>query len=194
MLGWRAAPIPRNALGRRGCCCARSAAPATLEPGVHQRPAAPARPARGSSPGRGSNGSAPRRACLWRASLPPDGTTLDAGDAVVVAAGATETPGLLRRSGLGGHRAGPQPLRCTRQLLAGLFDDDASRGGVPQSAAVHDAHESDGVLTRPPPHPPGMGSMVFPAADVYQRPGAAASQHSAMVADQRRHGAVGARR
>lgn len=95
----------------------------------------------------------------------PDGTTLDVlADAVVVAAGATETPGLLRRSGLGGHpRLGHNLALHPATMLAGLFDDDVfAWRGVLQSAAVHEFHESDGVLIEATSTPPGMGSMVFP--------------------------------
>ncbi|WP_079011185.1 GMC oxidoreductase, partial [Mycobacterium tuberculosis] len=85
-------------------------------------------------------------------------------DAVVVAAGATETPGLLRRSGLGGHpRLGHNLALHPATMLAGLFDDDVfAWRGVLQSAAVHEFHESDGVLIEATSTPPGMGSMVFP--------------------------------
>ncbi|MXI70039.1 hypothetical protein GR255_08905 [Mycobacterium tuberculosis] len=83
---------------------------------------------------------------------------------VVVAAGATETPGLLRRSGLGGHpRLGHNLALHPATMLAGLFDDDVfAWRGVLQSAAVHEFHESDGVLIEATSTPPGMGSMVFP--------------------------------
>ena len=43
------------------------------------------------------------------------------------------------------------------------FDDDVvAWRGVLQSAAVHEFHESDGVLIEATSTPPGMGSMVFP--------------------------------
>jgi choline dehydrogenase-like flavoprotein len=48
-------------------------------------------------------------------------------------------------------------------MLAGRFDDDViAWHGVLQSAAVHEFHESDGVLIEATSTPPGMGSMVFP--------------------------------
>jgi choline dehydrogenase-like flavoprotein len=95
----------------------------------------------------------------------PDGTTLDIlADSVVVAAGATETPGLLRRSGLGAHpRLGRNLALHPATMLAGRFDEDVlAWHGVLQSAAVHEFHESDGVLIEATSTPPGMGSMVFP--------------------------------
>lgn len=48
-------------------------------------------------------------------------------------------------------------------MLAGRFDDDVlAWRGVLQSAAVHQFHESDGVLIEATSTPPGMGSMVYP--------------------------------
>jgi choline dehydrogenase-like flavoprotein len=48
-------------------------------------------------------------------------------------------------------------------MLAGRFDDDVvAWHGVLQSAAVHEFHESHGVLIEATSTPPGMGSMVFP--------------------------------
>ena len=95
----------------------------------------------------------------------PDGTALDIlADTVVVAAGATETPGLLRRSGFGAHpRLGRNLALHPAMMLAGRFDDDVvAWHGVLQSAAVHEFHESHGVLIEATSTPPGMGSMVFP--------------------------------
>jgi GMC oxidoreductase len=83
---------------------------------------------------------------------------------VVIAAGATETPTLLRRSGLSAHpRLGRNLALHPATMLAGRFDDDVvAWHGVLQSAAVHEFHESDGVLIEATSTPPGMGSMVFP--------------------------------
>jgi hypothetical protein len=95
----------------------------------------------------------------------PDGTALDVlADTVVVAAGTTETPGLLRRSGIGAHpRLGRNLAVHPAAMLAGRFEDDVvAWRGVLQSAAVHEFHESDGVLIEATSTPPGMGSMVFP--------------------------------
>ncbi len=85
-------------------------------------------------------------------------------ETVVVAAGATETPGLLRRSGIGGHpRLGRNLALHPAAMLAGRFDHDITAWrGVLQSAAVDELHESHGVLIEATSTPPGMGSMVFP--------------------------------
>jgi choline dehydrogenase-like flavoprotein len=166
-LGWRAAPIPRNAPGCEGCCQCAIGCPRNAKFGVHLNalPQACAAGARIISQARvervlHQNG----RARGVRARR-PDGTALDIlADTIVVAAGATETPGLLRRSGLGAHpRLGRNLALHPATMLAGRFDDDVvAWHGVLQSAAVHEFHESDGVLIEATSTPPGMGSMVFP--------------------------------
>ena len=166
-LGWRAAPIPRNAPGCEGCCQCAIGCPRNAKSGVHLNalPQACAAGARIISRARvdqvlHQNG----RARGVRARR-PDGTALDVlADTVIVAAGATETPGLLRRSGIGMHpRLGRNLALHPATMLAGRFDDNVvAWRGVLQSAAVHEFHESDGVLIEATSTPPGMGSMVFP--------------------------------
>jgi choline dehydrogenase-like flavoprotein len=166
-LGWRAAPIPRNAPGCEGCCQCAIGCPRNAKFGVHLNalPQACAAGARIISRARVErvlhrNG----RARGVRARR-PDGTAIDIlADTVIVAAGATETPGLLRRSGIGAHpRLGRNLALHPATMLAGRFDDDVvAWHGVLQSAAVHEFHESDGVLIEATSTPPGMGSMVFP--------------------------------
>jgi hypothetical protein len=70
----------------------------------------------------------------------------------------------LRRSGLGAHpRLGRNLALHPAITLAGRFEDDVyAWRGVLQSAAVHEFHESDGVLIEATSTPPGMGSMVYP--------------------------------
>ena len=166
-LGWRAAPIPRNAPGCEGCCQCAIGCPRNAKSGVHLNalPQACAAGARIISRARvdqvlHQNG----RARGVRARR-PDGTALDVlADTVIVAAGATETPGLLRRSGIGTHpRLGRNLALHPATMLAGRFDDNVvAWRGVLQSAAVHEFHESDGVLIEATSTPPGMGSMVLP--------------------------------
>jgi choline dehydrogenase-like flavoprotein len=166
-LGWRAAPIPRNAPGCEGSCQCAIGCPRNAKFGVHLNalPQACASGARIISQARAErllhrHGRA-RGVRVRR----PDGTALDVlADTVVVAAGATETPGLLRRSGFGAHpRLGRNLALHPATMLAGRFDDDVvAWRGVLQSAAVHEFHESDGVLIEATSTPPGMGSMVFP--------------------------------
>lgn len=166
-LGWQAAPIPRNAPGCGGCCQCAIGCPRNAKFGVHLNalPQACAAGTRIISNARVERVlHAHGRARGVRARR-PDGTAVDVLAAtVVVAAGATETPMLLWRSGLGGHpRLGRNLALHPATMLAGRFDDDVyAWRGVLQSAAVHELHDSDGVLIEATATPPGMGSMVFP--------------------------------
>jgi choline dehydrogenase-like flavoprotein len=166
-LGWRAAPIPRNAPGCEGCCQCAIGCPRNAKFGVHLNalPQACAAGARIISQARVERVLHERGRARGVRARRPDGTAFDIlADTVIVAAGATETPGLLRRSGLGAHpRLGRNLALHPATMLAGRFDDDVvAWHGVLQSAAVHEFHESDGVLIEATSTPPGMGSMVFP--------------------------------
>ncbi|ORV81949.1 oxidoreductase [Mycobacterium interjectum] len=166
-LGWRAAPIPRNAPGCEGCCQCAIGCPRNAKFGVHLNalPQACAAGARIISQARVERVLHRQGRARGVRARRPDGTALDVlADTVVVAAGATETPGLLRRSGFGSHpRLGRNLALHPATMLAGRFDDDVvAWHGVLQSAAVHEFHESDGVLIEATSTPPGMGSMVFP--------------------------------
>ena len=166
-LGWRAAPIPRNAPGCEGCCPCAIGCPRNAKFGVHLNalPQACAAGARIISRARVERVLHQHGRVRGVRARRPDGTALDIlADTVVVAAGATETPGLLRRSGIGAHpRLGRNLALHPAAMLAGRFEDDVvAWRGVLQSAAVHEFHESDGVLIEATSTPPGMGSMVFP--------------------------------
>ena len=166
-LGWRAAPIPRNAPGCEGCCQCAIGCPRNAKFGVHLNalPQACAAGARIISQARVERVLHRHGRARGVRARRPDGTALDIlADTVVVAAGATETPGLLRRSGFGAHpRLGRNLALHPAMMLAGRFDDDVvAWHGVLQSAAVHEFHESDGVLIEATSTPPGMGSIVFP--------------------------------
>jgi choline dehydrogenase-like flavoprotein len=166
-LGWRAAPIPRNAPGCEGCCQCAIGCPRNAKFGVHLNalPQACAAGARIVSEARVERVLHSRGRARGVRARRPDGTAVDIlADTVIVAAGATETPGLLRRSGFGAHpRLGRNLALHPATMLAGRFDDDVvAWHGVLQSAAVHEFHESDGVLIEATSTPPGMGSMVFP--------------------------------
>ncbi|MHA7649760.1 GMC family oxidoreductase N-terminal domain-containing protein [Mycobacterium sp. ML4] len=166
-LGWQAAPIPRNAPGCDGCCQCAIGCPHNAKFGVHLNalPQACAAGARIISEARAQRVLVESgRACGVRARR-PDGTAIDVlADRVIIAAGATETPVLLRRSGIGRHpRLGRNLALHPAAILAGRFEQDVyAWHGVLQSAAVHEFHESDGVLIEATSTPPGMGSMVFP--------------------------------
>lgn len=166
-LGWRAGPIPRNAPGCGGCCQCAIGCPRNAKFGVHLNalPQACAAGARIISEARVERVLHEHGRAIGVRARRPDGTALDVlADTVVVAAGATETPLLLRRSGLGAHpRLGRNLALHPATMLAGRFDDDVvAWHGVLQSAAVDELHESHGVLIEATSTPPGMGSMVFP--------------------------------
>jgi choline dehydrogenase-like flavoprotein len=166
-LGWRAAPIPRNAPDCEGCCQCAIGCPRNAKFGVHLNalPQACAAGARIISHARVERVLHQHGRAHGVRARRPDGTALDVlTDTVIVAAGATETPGLLRRSGLGAHpRLGRNLALHPATMLAGRFDDDVvAWHGVLQSAAFDELHESHGVLIEATSTPPGMGSMVFP--------------------------------
>ncbi|MCV7378606.1 oxidoreductase [Mycobacterium alsense] len=165
-LGWRAAPIPRNAPGCAGCCQCAIGCPRNAKFGVHLNalPQACEAGARIVSEARVERVLHSRGRARGVRARRPDGTAIDIlADTVVVAAGATETPGLLRRSGFGHPRLGRNLALHPATVLAGRFDDEVvAWHGVLQSAAVHEFHESNGVLIEATSTPPGMGSMVFP--------------------------------
>ncbi|MDT5350242.1 MAG: hypothetical protein QOH91_3529 [Mycobacterium sp.] len=166
-LGWQAAPIPRNAPGCDGCCQCAIGCPNNAKVGVHLNalPQACAAGARIISEARVERVLHQHGRARGVRARRPEGTALDVlADKVVIAAGATETPGLLRRSGLGAHpRLGRNLALHPAATLAGRFEDDVyAWHGVLQSAAVHEFHESHGVLIEATSTPPGMGSIVFP--------------------------------
>jgi choline dehydrogenase-like flavoprotein len=166
-LGWQAAPIPRNAPGCGGCCQCAIGCPRNAKFGVHLNalPQACTAGARIISQARVERVLHQHGRARGVRARRPDGTAVDIlADTVVVAAGATETPILLRRSGLGVHpRLGRNLALHPATMLAGRFDDDVvAWHGVLQSAAVDEFHDSDGVLIEATSTPPGMGSMVFP--------------------------------
>ncbi|OBI41357.1 oxidoreductase [Mycobacterium kyorinense] len=166
-LGWQAAPIPRNAPGCGACCQCAIGCPRNAKFGVHlnalpQACAHGAQIVSGARVERVLHSGGRARGVRARRS---DGTAVDVlADIVVVAAGATETPGLLRRSGLGGHpRLGRNLALHPAAMLAGYFGAEIMAWrGVLQSAAVDELHATHGVLIEATSTPPGMGSMVFP--------------------------------
>ncbi|AKN18280.1 oxidoreductase GMC-type [Mycobacterium haemophilum DSM 44634] len=166
-VGWQAMPIPRNAPGCAGSCQCAIGCPRNAKFGVHLNalPQACAAGARIISQARVDRVLHQHGRARGVRARRPDGTALDVlAETVIIAAGATETPVLLRRSGLGGHpRLGRNLALHPATMLAGRFDEEVvAWRGVLQSAAVHEFHESAGVLIEATATPPGMGSMVFP--------------------------------
>lgn len=166
-LGWSARPIDRNAPGCTGSNQCAIGCPRNAKYGVHLSvlPDACAHGARIVTDARverilhadgRATGVVLRRSDGGRA-------VIDA-PMVVVAAGTTESPGLLRRSGLGGHPGVGRNLTIHPALgVAGRYDEAVVPWqGVLQSATVEDFHESDGILIEATSTPPGMGSMILP--------------------------------
>lgn len=168
-LGWSAHPIRRNAPGCAGSCQCAVGCPRNAKFGVHLNalPQACAAGARIVSEARVERVlHAGGRAAGVRARR-ADGSALEIlAPRVVVAAGATETPPLLRRSGLGAHpHLGRHLAVHPAVTVAGWFEEpvEATRG-VLQSVGVDELHEREGILVEATATPPGMGSMVLPGA------------------------------
>lgn len=166
-LGWRAGPITRNAPGCGGCCQCAIGCPRNAKFGVHLNalPDACSAGARIVAEARVERVVVERGTATGVLARRPDGTpfVVDA-PVVVVSAGATETPLLLRRSGLGGHRRLGANLAVHPAVgVAGRFEEPVvAWRGVLQSAAIEEFHASDGILVEATATPPGMGSMELP--------------------------------
>lgn len=166
-LGWSSHPLIRNAPGCEGCCQCALGCPSNAKFGVHlnalpQACLAGARIISDARVLRVLHGSGRASGVLAKR---PDGSTFEvAADTVVVAAGATETPPLLTRSGLGGHPRLGRNLSVHPAIgLAGRFPEKVvAWHGVLQSAAVDELHRSHGILIEATSTPPGMGSLVLP--------------------------------
>ncbi|MFI5995698.1 GMC family oxidoreductase N-terminal domain-containing protein [Streptomyces sp. NPDC051362] len=170
-LGWRAAPLRRNAPGCKGSCQCVVGCPTGAKQSV-QLSVLPDACAAGA---RIVTGVRAHRVLLDR-DVPggpraagvlarrADGGELEIlAPLVVAAAGTLHTPALLRRSGLGGHpRLGRNLSVHPATSVAGRFAEPvtASRG-VLQSVGVEELHER-GVLVEATASPPGMGSFVLP--------------------------------
>lgn len=170
-LGWRAGPLRRNAPGCKGSCQCVVGCPTGAKQSVQlsvlpDACAAGARIVTGArvrrilldhdAPG------APRAAGVQVRR--PDGSELEIlAPVVVTAAGALQTPPLLRRSGLGGHpRLGRNLSVHPATSVAGRFAEPVTAWqGVLQSVGVEELH-SRGVLIEATASPPGLGSFVLP--------------------------------
>jgi len=175
-LGWRAAPLRRNAPGCAGSCQCVVGCPRNAKNGVHLNalPQACAAGAviltsarvdrvlvdRGRAAGVAMAGVA--MAGVAMAGVAMGGKEILA-PLVVVAAGAVETPRLLRRSGLGRHpRTGRGLALHPAVSVAGRFAEPVTAGpAVLQSVGVEELH-SDGILIEATAGPPGLVSFVPP--------------------------------
>lgn len=168
-LGWSAHALRRNAPGCGGCCQCAVGCPRNAKFGVHLNalPEACAAGARIVSDARVEQILHSRGRATGIRARRPDGSTFEIlSPRIIVAAGATESPPLLRRSGLGRHPQLGRNLAVHPAVsVAGFFDErvDAT-SGVLQSVGIDQFHESDRMLIEATSAPPGMGSMVLPGA------------------------------
>ncbi|MET7382129.1 GMC family oxidoreductase N-terminal domain-containing protein [Streptomyces sp. NPDC005526] len=170
-LGWRAGPLRRNAPGCAGSCqcvvgCPTGAKQSVQVSVLPDACAAGARIVTGARVRRilvdRDRPGVPRAAGVHV--LRADGSAFEIlAPLVVAAAGALETPPLLRRSGLGAHpRLGGNLSVHPATSLAGRFGEPVtSWRGVLQSVGVEELHEH-GVLIEATASPPGMSSFILP--------------------------------
>lgn len=166
-LDWTARPLDRNAPGCRGSSQCAIGCPNNAKNGVHLN-ALPQACEAGArivsnlhvdavlSDGGRATGVAARR---------EDGSKVELrAPLVVVAAGATETPPLLRRSGLGRHKRLGYGLSIHPALgVTGRMAEPVyAWRGVMQSVGVEALHEREGVMIEATASPPGMGSVTIP--------------------------------
>ncbi len=191
-LGWRGAPLRRNAPGCRGACQCAIGCPNNAKNGVHlnalpQACAAGARIAAGLRVERLLSEGGQVSGVLAR-----DGEGRQvrlAAPRVVVAAGAVPTPPLLRRSGLGGHPALGRNLSIhpATGITASFEEEVVPWSGVMQSVGIEELHD-EGVLIEATSTPPGMGAVSAPGYGTHLmgRLSAAANTATlgAMIADE----------
>ncbi|MFI1394068.1 FAD-dependent oxidoreductase [Streptomyces sp. NPDC020681] len=170
-LGWQAAPLRRNAPGCKGSCQCVVGCPTGAKQSVQlsvlpDACAAGARIVTGAQVRRilvdGDRPGGPRAAgVLVRRESGAEFEIL--APLVVLAAGALQSPPLLRRSGLGSHpRLGRNLSVHPATSVAGRFAEPVTAWeGVLQSVGVEELHDG-GVLIEATATPPGMGSFVLP--------------------------------
>jgi choline dehydrogenase-like flavoprotein len=169
-LGWQAAPLRRNAPGCQGSCQCVVGCPTGAKQSVQlsvlpDACAAGARIVTGARVERilvdADRPGGPRAAGV-RVHRDNGGAEILA-PLVVVAAGALQSPPLLRRSGLGRHpRLGRNLSVHPATSVAGRFAEPVTAWqGVLQSVGVEEHHDT-GILIEATATPPGMGSFVLP--------------------------------
>jgi len=166
-LGWAAHPLQRNAPGCGGCCQCAIGCPRNAKAGVHLNALPQACDAGATIVAelRVSRVLHHRGRATGVLARRPDGSAvIIESPTVVVACGATESPTLLRRSGLGRHREVGRNLALHPAVAtSGRFSHDITAWeGVLQSAVVEEFHQSHRILIEATSTPPGMGSMALP--------------------------------
>jgi choline dehydrogenase-like flavoprotein len=190
-LGWQAAPLRRNAPGCEGSSQCAVGCPVGAKNGVHLN----ALPQACEAGARILTRATVQRVLVegGRATgvraLRPDGSWLEVlAPVVVVAAGAVETPVLLRRSGLAGHPRVGRGLAVHPAIsIAGRFEQPVvAWSGVLQSVGIEELHD-EGILIEATGTPPGMGSFLLPGVGRALRDQVARADHlallGAMIAD-----------
>jgi choline dehydrogenase-like flavoprotein len=166
-LNWKTGPLIRNAPGCDGCCQCAIGCPHNAKIGVHlsvlpiacqngTKIVTDLKVLRVITDGSKAVGIYSKRT---------DGSkVIIYADLVVIAAGATESPGIIRRSEISSHpHLGRNLAVHPAVAVAGKFEEEIFPWhGVLQSASVEEFHESDGILVEATATPPGMGSMVLP--------------------------------
>ncbi|WP_030177898.1 GMC family oxidoreductase [Streptomyces sp. NRRL S-813] len=169
-LDWRAAPLRRNAPGCQGSCQCVAGCPTGAKQSVQlsvlpEACAAGARIVTGARVERilvdADRPKGPRAAGVRARGQDAECEIL--APLVVVAAGALQSPPLLRRSGLGRHpRLGRNLSVHPATSVAGRFAEPVTAwDGVLQSVGVEE-HRADGILIEATAAPPGMSSFVLP--------------------------------
>lgn len=166
-LGWKTGPLNRNAPGCDGCCQCSIGCPHNAKYGVHLN----------ALPQACENGAkivsnlkvqqiltADDRAIGILANREDKSSVVLLAPLVILAAGTSESPLILRRSGLAKHpEIGKNMAIHPAVATAGRFKEEIyAWRGVLQSAHVSEFHETDGILLEATSTPPGMGSMVLP--------------------------------
>ncbi|MFR9787592.1 GMC family oxidoreductase N-terminal domain-containing protein [Streptomyces sp. MB22_4] len=194
-LGWRAAPLRRNAPGCQGSCQCVVGCPTGAKQSVQlsvlpDACAAGARIVTGARVERllvDTDGPGGPRVAGVRAGRGSGGFEILA-PLVVVAAGALQSPPLLRRSGLGRHpRLGRNLSVHPATSVAGRFAEPVTAWqGVLQSVGVEE-HHAHGILIEATATPPGMGSFILPGVGSELRRELESAGHlatlGAMIAD-----------
>ncbi|WP_207925997.1 GMC family oxidoreductase [Actinocrispum wychmicini] len=165
-LGWDAQPLNRNAPGCAGSCQCAVGCPRNAKNGVHLNalPDACRAGARIVTEARVTRVITARRRAEGVLIRRPDGSSFVLrAPLVVVAAGATETPPLLRRSGLGGQPGLGRGMAVhPATTVAGRFDEPVnSSRGVLQSVGIERFHD-EGILIEATTGPAGLVTFPLP--------------------------------
>ncbi|MDX2565203.1 GMC family oxidoreductase [Streptomyces sp. TX20-6-3] len=195
-LGWQASPLRRNAPGCKGSCQCIVGCPT----GAKQSVQLSVLPDACSAGARIITGARAKR-LLVHTDQPGDPCAAGVvvqhesgrefeilSSLVVVAAGALQTPALLRRSGLGRHpRLGRNLSIHPATSVAGRFSEPVTAWeGVLQSVGIEELHNK-GILIEATAAPPGMGSFILPGLGTELRQEMEASHRlatlGAMIAD-----------